>query len=59
MEQRAYDGLKLKWPQLPGQVRAYCDKAVGFSGASYWLLGICVDMELRAINSQTDQHFKF
>ena len=38
----------------------YCSEAASADGArSAWLYGTCIDMELRAINSQTDQHFKF
>ncbi len=58
-EQSAYDALKGEWPQLPAQMRRWCDKvARAGGGGSYVILQGCVEQE-RAAKSGAGKPFKF
>jgi hypothetical protein len=52
-EQKAYDGLKAKWSDLPAEARTYCDEIALFGGkGSYFMLNACIEQEMRARTSR-------
>lgn len=58
-EQQTYDGLRSRWPTLPPEVRATCQKIAAWTGSgSYIVLGGCVDVELEA-RSRPAPSFKY
>ncbi len=48
-EQRAYDELKPRWPEIPDQARTHCDSVARVSGpGTYSILSACIASEQRA-----------
>jgi hypothetical protein len=60
-EQKAYDGLKQRWADIPPKIRKYCDEVAraGSTAGDYTLLEFCINDELESAKSNSTTEFKF
>ncbi|MYL22522.1 hypothetical protein GLV89_01725 [Halomonas alkaliantarctica] len=56
-EQRAYNALKQKWPDVSGRIRYHCKEVAGFTGGSYEIMQTCVQNEQNAAGNRESFSF--